>query len=846
MSSPDGGAQTGGAQTNGLRGVDARLALPALVGWLTALVLVGTPGAAVPVAAVALVTLALVGAALPKAASWGVSMRACQSRVDRGDASRGAQGHTAVGRAGAILAASIPSLIAVAVLAVAVALAAPARTPPALAPALQGGGTVLVVLELEESVVPPTARDAGPGGWGGISADALIVEVVTDADDEAGAGRMPVRVPVRVLGLTVDERLSLGTRLEGRVRLIALEAGDDRVALVRPVTLLEPVAAASALLGGADGLRAGFLDLMQPFSGDGAALLPGLAIGDTTAVSDDLDAAMKGSALSHLTAVSGANCAIVVGLVLGLGALARWPRAVRVGAALLALGGFVVLVTPEPSVVRAAVMAAVVLLALSSGRPARGLPVLGLAVLGIVVVDPWIAREYGFALSVLATAALLVLAGPLTAVLARALPAPLALGIAVPLAAQLACQPVLILLAPEVPLTGVVANVLAAPAAPVATIVGMVACLLAAVIPPLATIVAGLAWLPAAWIAGVARVCSGLPGALMPWPEGALGAVLLAGLTAAALVATGVPAVLGTARLRRWFALATVSALVVVVGATAGTAALRSLGRPGDWVIAQCDIGQGDAVLVRSGGAVALIDTGAEPELLEACLQSLGIGRLDLLVLTHFDLDHAGGAPALVGQVDRVLVGPTDGPQDERLVESLAAGGAVVDTVAEGRHGVLGDHVWRVLWPPAHRGVEPGNDASLVLEWRGAPGCAHCPSLLALGDLGADAQRMLASTHDLAPIDVIKVSHHGSADQYEALYTALAAPVALIGVGADNGYGHPAPGILAALDAAGSTVVRSDQHGMALLAWSAPVSSGGGAGGGAGLRLWLERVGAAD
>ncbi|OYX54373.1 MAG: hypothetical protein B7Y93_06430 [Micrococcales bacterium 32-70-13] len=788
-----------------VRPADARLALPALAGWVAALVLVGVPSAALPVA------LAALGGA-------GLALAVVRRR---GSAARGS----------AVLAAGIPSLVAIAVVAAAVALAAPARTPPVLAPALEEGGAVPVVLELEQSVVPPRATSAPAlGGWGGVSADALIVAV----EDEAGV-MVAVRVPVRMLGLELDERLPLGTRLEGRVRLIPLEAGDDRVALVRPVTGLEPAAAAAPLLGAADGLRAGFLALMAPFSGDGAALLPGLAIGDTTAVSDDLDAAMKASALSHLTAVSGANCAIVVGLVLGLGALARWPRPVRVGVALAALGGFVVLVTPEPSVVRAAVMAAVVLLALASGRPARGLPVLGLAVLGIIVLDPWIAREYGFALSVLATAALLVLAAPLAALLGRVLPGWLALAIAVPLSAQLACQPVLILLAPEVPLTGVVANVLAAPAAPVATIVGMVACLLAPVIPPLAMLVAGIAWLPAAWIAGVARVCAGLPGALLPWPEGVLGALLLAGLTVAGLAAAGVPARLGTARLRRRFALATAAVLVIIMGATAGTAALRGLGRPGDWVVAQCDIGQGDAVLVRSAGEVALIDTGAEPELLDACLGSLGIDRLDLLVLTHFDLDHAGGVPAVVGRVERVLVGPTGREQDEAVVAALAAGGAVIDPVAEGRSGRLGAHDWRVLWPPAHRGVEPGNDASIVLALRGAPGCGDCPSMLALGDLGADAQRRLAATGTLAPVDVVKVSHHGSADQYDALYTELGAPIALIGVGADNTYGHPAPALLALLESAGSTVVRSDVHGLALLA---PAGSGSSA-----LQLWTERGG---
>ncbi|MDX2026240.1 ComEC/Rec2 family competence protein, partial [Microcella sp.] len=434
------------------RVADARLAIPALAGWLTAVVLVGVPGAAVAV------MLAAGAGAL-----GGLAWLWCARMPSAGPGRPGVEALARSGRAARareVLGVSIPSVLAVAVMAGAVALAAPARTPPVLADALDHGGTVEVVLELEQSVVPPPARSGFGSGWGGVSADALIVAARGDTE------LVGVRVPVRVLGLEITERQSLGSRFEGRVRIIALDTGDDRVALVRPVTPLALVASPPPLVAGADTLREGFLALMEPFAGDGAALLPGLAIGDTSAVSDDLDADMKSSSLSHLTAVSGANCAIVVGLVLGLGALARWPRPVRVIVSLVVLGGFVVLVTPEPSVVRAAVMASVVLLALVSGRPARGLPVLAIAVLGIVLLDPWIAREYGFVLSVLATAALLVLAAPLASLLERVLPAPLALAIAVPLAAQLACQPVLILLAPQVPLVGVIANVLAAPAAP--------------------------------------------------------------------------------------------------------------------------------------------------------------------------------------------------------------------------------------------------------------------------------------------------------------------------------------------------------------------------------------------
>jgi competence protein ComEC len=278
----------------------------------------------------------------------------------------------------------------------------------------------------------------------------------------------------------------------------------------------------------------------------------------------------------------------------------------------------------------------------------------------------------------------------------------------------------------------------------------------------------------------------------------------------------GVPTRLGSTRVRRRLALAGAALLVVVAGATAGAHALALLQRPADWRIALCDVGQGDAILVRHGGQVALIDTGRDAALLQRCLDTLGIQRLDLLVLTHFDDDHVGAVEVVHGRADRVLVGPTGRPTDEAVIEGLLAAGSTVHEVAAGEAGQLGGYRWRVLAPPDHRGVEPGNDASLVLAWRPGPQCTDCPSLLTLGDVGAAAQRaLLEAVH---PVDAITVAHHGAADQDPELYAVAQPAVALIGVGADNGYGHPTPEALDAVVAAGALAARTDLHGIVLLA----------------------------
>jgi competence protein ComEC len=198
-------------------------------------------------------------------------------------------------------------------------------------------------------------------------------------------------------------------------------------------------------------------------------------------------------------------------------------------------------------------------------------------------------------------------------------------------------------------------------------------------------------------------------------------------------------------------------------------------------------------------------------------VEALGFAAGDVrdIVLTHFDLDHVGGAEAVIGRADRVLTGPTDGADDERLRAAFAAAGAVVEQVEIGDRGVLGELEWQVLWPPP-RGVTPGNPASVTLDFS-CPQHA-CLEAIMLGDLGEESQARLMGAADPGRVDVVKVAHHGSADQSAAFYERLDATVGLIGVGADNDYGHPTDKLLGILASTGTTALRTDLDGLILLA----------------------------
>jgi competence protein ComEC len=559
-------------------------------------------------------------------------------------------------------------------------------------------------------------------------------------------------------------------------------------------------------------VRSALLAASQTLPDVGGQLLPGLAIGDVSRVSESLNDAMKSSSLTHLVAVSGANCQVVTAAAFGLLAWVGAPRWLRILGAAMALLCFVALVTPGPSITRAAVMALAVLMGLALGRLSGGLPALAIAVILLLIVHPMWATNFGFILSVCATAGLLTLTEPLARILSRWVSRWLALVIAVPLSASVLCQPVIILLSPYLPTYGILANILAVPAAAVVTVLGIIACVAAVVMPPIGVLICWIAWLPAEWIGRVALTLSEFPFARLPWPTG------IAGLVTAVAV-SGATILIAISRHTR-VKVVSIAVIVVALGSSAawalGGAQHRIAVVPPHWQIAACDVGQGDAVLIRSQGVdgrthIALIDTGRAPTALRDCLVRLGISHLDLLVLTHYDLDHIGGASAVFGKVDHVIKGVPENVDDERLHRALCSPPTTCEVGRAGMRGRLGAFDWHVLWPDGRTpGMQAGNPGSITVLMRS-------PELSAifLGDLGAAAQEALADTYPgLASVDVVKVAHHGSADTSGRLTSVLRPRIGLISVGVDNGYGHPTGKAMDALQSVGAVIGRTDRHGM--------------------------------
>lgn len=339
----------------------------------------------------------------------------------------------------------------------------------------------------------------------------------------AGAAADPTwhAVPVTVLADAAWMDVIVGERVRSTVHVAGTDAGDASAALL--VAHTEPVVVARAppLAALVARLRGGLVAASSGLDAQARGLVPGIALGDDRALPLVLAEDLRTVSLTHVTAVSGAHVAMVIGMVLvALRRLPRWWQALLGGLVLLAL---VLLVHPAASVLRSAAMGGVLLLGLLLGRPRAALPALWSSVVVLLAVDPWLAGSFGFVLSVLATAGLLIASAPLAERLSRYMPRTLGQLLAVPFAAQLACMPALALLQPAMPVHGVLANVLAAPAVPPVTVLGLVAAIVSPLWPPAAQVLAAWAGVATAWVASVAVWCAALPMATVPWWAGVAG-----------------------------------------------------------------------------------------------------------------------------------------------------------------------------------------------------------------------------------------------------------------------------------------------------------------------------------
>lgn len=346
---------------------------------------------------------------------------------------------------------------------------------------------------------------------------------------QAGPGGkiLAVRAPIYLAGVHPSHRVGERVIVTGRVF-----EGEER-RLVMMVGGAHGSSPPRGLLRGVDRLREGVRSSTDQLPPQARGLIAGVAIGDDRELPAHVREAMRATSLTHVTAVSGAHVAVVLGTALFL--LARSPRWVRSLLAALILAAMVAVVLPSPSVLRATGMGSAVLIALVSRRPRLAIPLLSVTVIVLLAFDPWLATSIGFGLSVSATTGIVVWGEPISRILGGST---LARAAAVPIAAQAWSAPLLLTFDASIATYAIPANLLAIPALAPATILGLLSALMSLAAPSLAAMIAALASYFTGWIAAVALFFASLPGSMLPWPGGVAGALTLSAVTL--IVAAGV------------------------------------------------------------------------------------------------------------------------------------------------------------------------------------------------------------------------------------------------------------------------------------------------------------------
>ena len=561
--------------------------------------------------------------------------------------------------------------------------------------------------------------------------------------------------------------------------------------------------------------------LHERFGEPQATILAGAMWGERGTLAPDLKEEFQETGTVHVLVTAGLHLGVVAAFAIGLLQLCGCGRVSSSLVAIAIVWLYAALSGEHLPSMRAATMLSFALVARAAGREPFSWNALAAAAIVIAALRPHAVTSVSFALSFSCVAAIFAFAKPIASALEDWGAPHLvreALGVAV--ATQLGTWPLtasaFLVIAPYAPL----ANVLVVPVVGVAMLGGF-ATLACAPIPPLAAFVANAETSLVDWIVCVVRFVASLPGAHVvatPPPIWTI-AVYDAALAYAAFL-------ISNARAAR----------AVLVIAAASALCLWPPRMPShDLTIVAIDVGQADAILIRTpGGHAYLVDAGGKLEsgpaqgaassaedvgerIVVPFLIRHGIHHLDAVLLSHPHGDHAGGlAPVL-----RTL--GASGFADSGQTYPGHAYHDALDVARTERIPLLeprGGDVWRTSDGVTFRFYGPTlpyitgsrsdiNSNSLVfrLEYGSF-------RMLFTGDAGTETEERLLGSGDDLRADVLKVGHHGSAyGSTEDFVRAVAPRIAIVSVGRHNLFGHPSPQTIATLEAAGARIYRTDRDG---------------------------------
>lgn len=531
--------------------------------------------------------------------------------------------------------------------------------------------------------------------------------------------------------------------------------------------------------------------ILEVTSGENGALLCGMLFGGSVGLSDEVRAIFAANGLAHLLSVSGTHFALLAGILLLV--LRPFPVKVRKILVFVLLCAYALLCGMKPPIVRALCMS-VVLLFGGSGAVRGNL----LCLTGIVLLcfrPAWI-LDVGFQLSFGAVAGLIWIYPKLRGYFCHWMPEIFGEAMAVTMAAQLTVLPFLVAYFHQLPLISLVSNILLVPVLELATILTMVGVAFDFVLPLGETFITLAAWL-VEQVLVQAKFLASLPFSTVV--VGCLPLYCAVLYDFALAIWADVPCLQFVRNRERKIFLGVIGILLL------GTIIWKHFA-PVPFTAYFLDVGQGDCAVIHTPEReVVVIDTGGlknydtGSRVLVPFLRSLGESKVDALLLSHYDLDHAGGAGALARnmKIERLILPSTDSSSEMESTLLRKVKSSFVERASVGGKYEFGRTILEIL---------DANEVSTVTSIENGK-----YSLLFTGDIDSARERALKN---LEQHDVLKVAHHGSKHSSSLKFLEQVQPkIAVISVGAGNSYGHPHSETLQRLESVESNVLRTDELG---------------------------------
>lgn len=544
-------------------------------------------------------------------------------------------------------------------------------------------------------------------------------------------------------------------------------------------------------------LRNGLLASIAPATDPARALIAGIVCGRSAELrSQPAGDWFSVTGTAHLIAVSGSHLAIVGFVIESVLQKTRLSRGLQRGLLVLALAAYAVFTGASPSAVRACCMVAATLVANGAGRRRHGLSALFVTMSIFVLLRPMVLFDMGFQLSCASVFAILCFCPYATYALGElGVPTGIAGMLSVTLCSQLATLPITIPAFGTFSLIAPLANAVIGPVVSLllAVSIVLVPFSLAAPLQAWALVVPMIAARCALFFE---QLFAAVPGASVSVPPDSMWIYLVPCLLAVLLV---------------WWPRPRVRPMAVGLACLVLLASIPYIywDRFAPPSVTVLDVGQADAILIRQGGAVALVDCGLDERVVAALVRN-NVHHIDAVFVTHWDEDHWGGLPAVLEQFPVGTIAVAADALEDAPGEVLNRPGVEYRQVRRGDTFNIGAFRTRVMWPFDTVDGE-GNEDSLVLLLSYAQEGKSLRVLLT-GDAELDQEREFVQ--EVGDIDVLKLGHHGSKASVDTdLLGTLKPELSIASAGEGNRYGHPSDACIDAVRDAGGAFVCTIEQG---------------------------------